>query len=134
MAKSQKTELRYCIDYINPRHPFLDNGNLNVRHYRVPEHVGVEEAESVLTVILSFGAKIVALYRGNVLAGKLAEWPTPMIVDSEDWVSTEWLKSLYKNRRKAHVFGKNDGKSLYCFEVEDDPYNVGHEIEIKIID
>ena len=92
---SIRDELRYCIDYINPRHPLLDNGNLNVRHYRT---MNEETANSVLTIILSCGCKIKELYRGNVFKGKLAEWETPMIVDPEDWFTEEWLKVVtFKN-------------------------------------
>ena len=91
---SEGDNLRYCIDYVNPFHPTLDNGELNVRHYRIPSLVGDKGAESILTVILSFGAKIIALYRGNVRDGKLEDWETPMIVDKEDWFTEKWLKSL----------------------------------------
>lgn len=92
LRESERTkELRFCIEYINPRFPILNNGGLNVRHLRVPnEHW----AEMAITLILSFGGKIYALYRGNVKDGKLADWPTPMIVDSEDWFSDEWLHEL----------------------------------------
>lgn len=85
-----KRELRYCIEYINPCFPLLDNGGLNVRHLRVPDE---HWAEMALTLILSFGGKIYALYRGNVKDGKLGEWPTPMIVEQEDWFTEEWLHS-----------------------------------------
>ena len=84
-------ELRFCIEYINPCFPLLDNGELNVRHLRVPDE---HWAEMAITLILSFGGKIYALYRGNVKDGKLADWPTPMIVDSEDWFTDEWLHEL----------------------------------------
>ena len=86
-------ELRYCIDYINPRFPLLDNGALNVRHDRVRT---LEEAEHDLTLILSFGGKIHDLYMGNVVEGEVKEWlPRPLIVDDkEDWFTPSWLKSL----------------------------------------
>lgn len=89
-----KDDLRYCIDYVRPQHPTHDNGSVNIRHYRIPSFVGDKGAESILSVILSFGAKIVALYRGNVREGKLDEWNTPFIVDKEDWYTEEWLKSI----------------------------------------
>ena len=92
--KEQKVDidkLRYCIEYINPRFLLLDNGELNIRYLRVPnEHW----AEMAIDLILSFGGKIYALYRGNVKDGKLAEWPTPMVVGQEDWFSDEWLHEL----------------------------------------
>jgi hypothetical protein len=84
-------DMRYCIDYINPRHPFLDSGNPNVRHYRALKE---DTAVSVLTIILSCGCKIIRLYRGNVLQGKLGDWPTPLIVDDDDWVTKEWIDHL----------------------------------------
>ena len=87
----KEDKLRYCIEYINPRFPLSDNGGLNVRHLRVPDE---HWAEMAITLILSFGGKIYALYRGNVKDGKLADWPTPMIVESEDWVTDEWLHEL----------------------------------------
>ena len=89
MEKEDK--LRYCIEYINPRFPLLDNGDLNVRHLRVPDE---HWAEMAITLILSFGGKIYALYRGNVKDGKLADWPAPMIVESGDWFTDEWLHEL----------------------------------------
>ena len=84
-------DLRYCIDYINPRHPFLDNGILNVRHYRALKE---ETAVSVLTIIESCGCKILDIYRGNVRQGKLSESIKSMIIDDDDWVSEEWLEGL----------------------------------------
>lgn len=88
---NKKNELRYCIEYINPCYPLLDNGYLNVRYLRVPDE---HWAEMAITLILSFGGKIYALYRGNVKDGKLADWPTPMIVESEDWFTDEWLHEI----------------------------------------
>ena len=85
-------ETRYCIEYVNPRHPLRDNGSINVRYDRV---LTLEQAEHDLTLILSFGAKILNLYMGNVVDGKTGEWsPIPMIVDKDDWFTTDWLKSL----------------------------------------
>lgn len=85
-------ETRYCIEYINPQHPLRDNGSLNVRHDRV---LTLEQAEHDLTIILSFGGKILDLYMGNVVDGELGEWtPKSMIVDDEDWFTTKWLKGL----------------------------------------
>ena len=80
----EQDKMRYCIEYINPLHPLLDNGALNIRHLRVSDE---HDAEMALTLMLSFGAKIYALYRGNVKDGKLGEWATPMIVDANDWYS-----------------------------------------------
>lgn len=97
-------KLRFCIDYINPNHPLLDNGKLNVRHYRIPSSAGHEGAESVLTVILSFGAKLISLYRGNVTDGKLSDWSTPMIVDEDDWFTEDWLNSLLNKQRHTNKF------------------------------
>lgn len=85
-------ETRFCIEYVNPRHPLHDNGSINVRYDRV---LTLEQAEHDLTLILSFGAKILNLYMGNVVEGKTGEWnPIPMIVDDDDWFTTDWLKSL----------------------------------------
>lgn len=90
--KELKGRDRYCINYVNPLHPFHDNGNINIRHNRVKT---LDEAENVLTTILSFGAKIQSLYIGNVLDGKTEEWePIPMVVDKEDWVTEEWLEEV----------------------------------------
>lgn len=89
--RQKQDRMRYCIEYINPQYPLLDNGELNIRHLRVPDEHG---AEMALTLMLSLGAKIYRLYRGNVQEGKLAEWPTPMIVDADDWYSTEWLHNI----------------------------------------
>lgn len=85
-------ETRFCIEYVNPRHPLRDNGSINVRYDRV---LTLEQAEHDLTLILSFGGKILNLYMGNVVDGKTGEWnPIPMIVDDDDWFTTDWLKSL----------------------------------------
>ena len=85
-------ETRYCIEYINPMHPFRDNGSINVRYDRV---LTLEQAEHDLTLILSFGAKIINLYMGNVVDGKTGEWsPIPMIVGIDDWYTTDWLKTI----------------------------------------
>lgn len=90
-------ETRYCIEYINPRHPLRDNGSLNVRYDRV---LTLEQAEHDLTLILSFGGKILNLYMGNVIDGKTGEWnPKPMIVDNDDWFTTDWLNSLSEQYR-----------------------------------
>ena len=85
-------ETRYCIEYVNPRHPLRDNGSINIRYDRV---LTLEQAEDDLTLILSFGGKILNLYMGNVVERKTGEWnPIPMIVDDDDWFTTDWLKSL----------------------------------------
>lgn len=85
-------ETRFCIEYVNPRHPLRDNGSINVRYDRV---LTLEQAEHDLTLILSFGGKILDLYMGNVVDGETGEWsPKPMIVDDDDWFTTDWLKSL----------------------------------------
>ena len=48
-----------------------------------------------LTIILSFGAKIVRLYRGNVVEGRIADWtPTPDIIEEGDWISEEWINEF----------------------------------------
>ena len=55
-------------------------------------------AEMNLTIIFSFGAKIVSLYRGNLKEGRIADWtPIPLIVNEEDWISEEWIKKT-KNK------------------------------------
>lgn len=87
-------EQRYCIEYVNPLHPTRDDGSINVRYDRV---LTLEQAKHDLTLILSFGAKILDLYIGNVVEGETGEWsPKPMIVDNEDWFTTEWLNSITK--------------------------------------
>ena len=86
--------LRCCIEYVNPRFPFLDNEVLNIRHLRIPDP---HWAEMILTLILSFGGKIIRLYRGNVVEGRLTDWePTPDIIDDEDWISEDWIKEIRK--------------------------------------
>lgn len=83
-------ETRFCIEYVNPRHPLRDNGSINVRYDRV---LTLEQAEHDLTLILSFGAKILNLYMGNAADGKTGEWnPIPMIVDKDDWFTTDCLE------------------------------------------
>lgn len=85
-------ETRYCIEYINPQYSLHDDGSLNVRYDRV---LTLEQAEHDLTLILSFGGKILDLYMGNVVDGETGEWsPKPMIIDDEDWFSTKWLNTL----------------------------------------
>ena len=77
-----KNDLRFCIDYVRPTRPFMDNGSLNVRHFRA---LSKEEAENALTLLLGCGCKLIDLYRGNVQDGKLAEWsPLPMIVNQNE--------------------------------------------------
>ena len=108
-------ETRYCIEYINPRFPLLGNGTLNVRHDRVRT---LEEAEHDLTLILSFGGKILNLYMGNVVEGKIGEWtPKPMIVNDDDWFSDKWLNTLeVKEVDSEKVF--NDEYSKFSNDVD----------------
>lgn len=105
-------ETRYYIEYVNPRHPLRDNGSINVRYDRV---LTLEQAEHDLTLILSFGGKILDLYMGNVVDGETGEWsPKPMIVDDDDWFTTEWLKSI-KDRvlpQPKHEWSEEDEKFL----------------------
>jgi len=85
-------ETRYCIEYVNPRHPLRDDGSINIRYDRV---LTLEQAEHDLTLILSFGAKILDLYMGNVVDGEIGEWnPKPMIIDEDAWFTIGWLQSL----------------------------------------
>ena len=84
-------KLRYCIEYINPRFPLLDNGNLNIRHLRVEkEHF----AEICLDLILSFGGKIISTYKGSVTRGRVADWEP--FLELEDKFSNEWLSEITK--------------------------------------
>ena len=107
-------ETRFCIEYVNPRHPLRDNGSINVRYDRV---LTLEQAEHDLTLILSFGAKILNLYMGNVVDGKTGEWsPIPMIVDKDDWFTTDWLKSLESKWKPS------DGNMEALNEVIRNPY------------
>ncbi len=88
----ENIETRYCIEYINPQYPLRDDGSLNIRYDRV---LTLEQAEHDLTLILSFGGKILDLYMGNVVDGETGEWsPKPMIIDDDDWFSTKWLNAL----------------------------------------
>jgi hypothetical protein len=85
-------ETRYCIEYINPQHPLREDGSLNIRYDRV---LTLEQAEHDLTLIRSFGGKILDLYMGNAVDGETGEWnPKPMQVDNDDWFSPKWLKAL----------------------------------------
>jgi hypothetical protein len=107
-------EARYCIEYVNPRHPLRDNGSINVRYDRV---LTLKQAEHDLTLILSFGAKILNLYMGNAADGKTGEWnPIPMIVDKDDWFTTDWLKSLESKWKPS------DGNMEALNEVIRNPY------------
>ena len=103
-------ETRFCIEYVNPRHPLRDNGSINVRYDRV---LTLKQAEHDLTLILSFGAKILSLYMGNVTDGKTGEWnPIPMIVDKDDWFTTDWLKSI-KDKIPSKRKLNEDGEVFY---------------------
>ena len=105
-------ETRFCIEYVNPRHPLCDNGSINVRYDRV---LTLEQAEHDLTLILSFGGKIIDLYMGNVVDGETGEWsPKPMIVDDDDWFTTDWLKSLESKWKPS------DEQIKYLTDVVDD--------------
>ena len=105
-------ETRFCIEYVNPRHPLRDNGSINVRYDRV---LTLEQAENDLTLILSFGGKIIDLYMGNVVDGETGEWsPKPMIVDDDDWFTTDWLKSLESKWKPS------DEQIKYLTDVVDD--------------
>lgn len=88
-------ELRFCIDYIRPNHVYREDGTLNIRHFRT---LSEEEANNVLTIILSCGCKLINLYRGNVQEGKLEEWsPLPMIVnEKEDFYVDGEFDSYYR--------------------------------------
>lgn len=100
-ANNKDMETRYCIEYVNPRHPLCDNGSINIRYDRV---LTLEQAEHDLTLILSFGGKILDLYMGNVVDGETGEWsPKPMIVDDDDWFTTDWLKSLESKWKPSDV-------------------------------
>lgn len=117
-------ETRYCIEYVNPRHPLRDNGSINVRYDRV---LTLEQAIHDLTLIKSFGAKILNLYMGNVVDGKTGEWnPVPMIVDEDDWFTTDWLKSLNKliEVKEADLEKEFDGyiKPITAQDIKDEPF------------
>ena len=46
----------------------------------------------------------------------------------------QWQKEqILKNSIIAHVFGKENGKSLFCFKVDDDKYLVGNEVKIILV-
>lgn len=81
-----KEKLRYCIEYINPRFPLLDSGNLNIRHLRVEQD---HFAEIAIDLILSFGGKIISTYKGSVTRGRVADWDAHLELD--DKFSNEWL-------------------------------------------
>lgn len=85
---------RYCIDFVRPTCPLRENGTLNVRHCRV---VGEDTAMTVLTELLGCKCKIVDMYIGNVIDGKLDDWKLDVhmnIVGPDDWFTEEWLKLI----------------------------------------
>lgn len=46
----------------------------------------------------------------------------------------QWQQEvLLKDAITAHVFGKEIGKSLFCFKVDGDDYLVGHEVKVIIV-
>ena len=101
-------ETRYCIEYINPKYPLLDNGSINVRYDRV---LTLKQAEHDLTLILSFGAKILNLYMGNVVDGKTGEWNLiPIIINDDDWFTMDWLKLL--KPQKPAEWNEEDEKMI----------------------
>lgn len=77
-----KMEKLHCIDYVNPNHLFYEDGRLNIRHVRCRDE---ECFKTCLTLILSFGGKIIDLYFGNVIEGKISDMSIPLIVDKDDW-------------------------------------------------
>ena len=85
---------RYCIDFVRPNCPLCENGTLNVRHCRV---IGEDTAMTVLTELLGCKCKIVDMYIGNVIDGKLDDWKLDVhmdIVGPDDWFTEEWLKLI----------------------------------------
>lgn len=75
-------EKLHCIDYVNSNHLFYEDGRLNIRHVRCRD----EECFKIcLTLILSFGGKLIDLYFGNAVEGKISDIPIPLIVDKDDW-------------------------------------------------
>ena len=45
-----------------------------------------------------------------------------------------WQKGqMMKDTITAHVFGKEIGKSLFCFKADGDDYLIGHEVKVVIL-
>jgi hypothetical protein len=46
----------------------------------------------------------------------------------------KWQKEqMMKDTIIAHVFGRETGKSLFCFKVDGDDYLIGHEVKVVIL-
>jgi len=86
-----KEKLRYCIEYINPQCPTLQNGAMNIRHWRVETE---KEADRAILLILSFGGKILSTYRGSVTQGRVSDWDAHL--ELEDKFSQEWFDGITK--------------------------------------
>lgn len=113
--RKMKEKLRYCIEYVNPRFPLLDSGNLNIRHLRVAqEHF----AEIAITLILSFGGKIISTYKGSVARGRVSDW-APSDLELEDRFSQDWLNEITATPKiKGWAARESDG---YIYVWEDKP-------------
>lgn len=91
----------HCIDYVQANRVFNDDGSINIRQAMIEnEH----SALKILSDIVSWGGKIVDVYIGNSIDGKVAEWKPDCldkIVSDDDWFSEEMLSSL-KNIQYGH--------------------------------
>jgi len=91
----------HCIDYIQANRVFNDDGSINIRQAMIEnEH----SALKILSDIVSWGGKIVDVYIGNSIDGKVAEWKPDgldKIVSDNDWFSEEMITSS-KNIHHGH--------------------------------
>lgn len=91
----------YCIDYVQANRVFNDDGSINIRQAMIEnEH----SALKILYDIVSWGGKIVDVYIGNSIDGKVAEWKPDgldKIVSDDDWFSEEMITSS-KNIQYGH--------------------------------
>lgn len=127
--------LRYCIEYINPQCPTLQNGAMNIRHWRVETE---READRAILLILSFGGKILSTYRGSVTQGRVSDWEVHL--ELEDRFSQAWFNSV-KREVGAHILSRDEGESATSYlerclspEMRRVWYEACAEIKAKIVE
>lgn len=91
----------HCIDYVQANRVFNDDGSINIRQAMIENE---QSALKILSDIVSWGGKIVDVYIGNSIDGKVAEWKPDgldKIVSDNDWFSEEMITSS-KNVQHGH--------------------------------
>jgi hypothetical protein len=115
-----------------------DQGTLDFEYENnwelVEEPVSEELEEAANEIVNKAIPPLAVKYKDGTYVGKIMD-----CFDRKEFIDlvkagAKWQKEqMMKDTIIAHVFGRETGKSLFCFKVDGDDYLIGHEVKVVIL-